>query len=129
MVVCGVVVELVLQYDVIIIEQDGFDVCQVLLVCGEVLDGIFVVSDLIVIGVMCVLCEYGLCVLQDVVLVGFDDILLVVLVLFMFIIVQQDIKQVGQLLVEKLLVLINGEVVDGQIIVVKQVLWEFLWCG
>ncbi|HAI47370.1 MAG TPA: LacI family transcriptional regulator, partial [Stenotrophomonas sp.] len=38
--------------------------------------------------------------------------------------VQQDTKQAGQLLVEKLLALINGEAVEGQTIAVKQVLRE-----
>lgn len=125
----GLVVELVLQYDVIIIEVFGQEVCQVLLVCGELIDVICVVSDLIVIGVMCVLCEVGLCVLQDVVVIGFDDILLVVLVFLVLIIVQQDIKQVGQLLVECLLVLIGWQLVDSQSILVKLVVWELLLCG
>ncbi|MNT84688.1 lac repressor [compost metagenome] len=55
---------------------------------------------------------------------GFDDIPLAASVSPTLTTVQQDTKQAGQLLVEKLLALINGEAVEGQTIAVKQVLRE-----
>jgi DNA-binding LacI/PurR family transcriptional regulator len=120
----GISAEPALQHDAITTEQDGFDACQALLARGETLDGVFAASDLIAIGAMRALREHGLRIPQDVALAGFDDIPLAASVSPTLTTVQQDTKQAGQLLVEKLLALINGEAVDGQTIAVKQVLRE-----
>ncbi len=113
-----------LQHDAITTEQDGYDACQALLARGAQVDGVFAASDLIAIGAMRALREHGLRVPQDVALAGFDDIPLAASVSPTLTTVQQDTKQAGQLLVEKLLALINGEAVEGQTIAVKQVLRE-----
>ena len=113
-----------LQHDAITTEQDGFDACQALLARGEQMDGVFAASDLIAIGAMRALRERGLRIPQDVALAGFDDIPLAASVSPTLTTVQQDTKQAGQLLVEKLLALINGEAVDSQTIAVRQVLRE-----
>jgi len=120
----GIDAEPVLQHDAITTEQDGFDACQALLARGETLDGVFAASDLIAIGAMRALREHGLRVPEDVALAGFDDIPLAASVSPPLTTVQQDTKQAGQLLVEKLLALISGAPVDGQTIPVKQVLRE-----
>lgn len=120
----GIDAEPGLQHDAITTEQDGFDACQALLARGETLDGVFAASDLIAIGAMRALREHGLRVPQDVALAGFDDIPLAASVSPPLTTVQQDTKQAGQLLVEKLLALISGAPVDGQTIPVKQVLRE-----
>ncbi len=120
----GIAAEPGLQHDAITTEQDGFDACQALLARGETLDGVFAASDLIAIGAMRALREHGLRVPEDVALAGFDDIPLAASVSPPLTTVQQDTKQAGQLLVEKLLALISGAPVDGQTIPVKQVLRE-----
>ncbi|MFN4162449.1 MAG: substrate-binding domain-containing protein, partial [Stenotrophomonas sp.] len=120
----GITAEPGLQHDAITTEQDGFDACHALLARGENVDGVFAASDLIAIGAMRALREQGLRIPQDVALAGFDDIPLAASVSPTLTTVQQDTKQAGQLLVEKLLALINGEAVDGQTIAVKQVLRE-----
>jgi len=118
----GIAVDPALQHDAITTEQDGFDACQALLAQGAPPDGLFAASDLIAIGALRALREHGLRVPQDVAVVGFDDIPLAASVSPTLTTVQQDTKQAGQLLVEKLLALINGEPVQSQTIAVKQVL-------
>jgi DNA-binding LacI/PurR family transcriptional regulator len=68
--------------------------------------------------------EHGLRIPQDVALAGFDDIPLAASVSPTLSTVQQDTKQAGQLLVERLLASIQGEPVESQTIPVKLVLRE-----
>lgn len=113
-----------LQHDAITTEESGHDACRALLASGERFDAVCAASDLIAIGAMRALREAGLRIPQDVALTGFDDIPLAASVSPTLTTVQQDTKQAGQLLVEKLLALISGEPVEGQTIAVKQVLRE-----
>jgi DNA-binding LacI/PurR family transcriptional regulator len=89
---------------------------------GERIDGLCAASDLIAIGAMRALREHGLRVPEDVAVTGFDDIPLAASVSPPLSTVQQDTKQAGHLLVEKLLALIEGKPVEGESIAVKQVL-------
>lgn len=118
----GLTAEPSLQHDAITTEQSGFDACQALLARGERIDGLCAASDLIAIGAMRALREHGLRVPEDVAVTGFDDIPLAASVSPPLSTVQQDTKQAGHLLVEKLLALIEGQPVEGQSIAVKQVL-------
>jgi DNA-binding LacI/PurR family transcriptional regulator len=120
----GVPVDTALQFDAITTEQSGYDACQSLLADGPVIDAVFAASDLIAIGAMRALREHGLRIPQDVALAGFDDIPLAASVSPTLSTVQQDTKQAGQLLVERLLALIQGEAVESQTIPVRLVLRE-----
>ncbi len=120
----GVAAEPDLQFDAITTEQSGYEACQSLLADGEAIDAVFAASDLIAIGAMRALREHGLRIPQDVALAGFDDIPLAASVSPTLSTVQQDTKQAGQLLVERLLALIQGEPVESQTIPVKLVLRE-----
>jgi len=90
---------------------------------------VFAASDLIAIGAMRALREHGLRIPQDVALAGFDDIPLAASVSPTLSTVQQDTKQAGQLLVERLLALIQGAPVESQTIPVKLVLRESSLAG
>jgi len=118
----GLTAEPSLQHDAITTEASGQEACQALLARGERIDAICAASDLIAIGAMRALREAGLRVPQDVAVTGFDDIPLAASVSPALTTVQQDTKQAGHLLVEKLLALIDGQPVEGQSIAVKQVL-------
>ena len=120
----GVPVDPALQFDAITTELSGYDACQALLADGQAIDAVFAASDLIAIGAMRALREHGLRIPQDVALAGFDDIPLAASVSPTLSTVQQDTKQAGQLLVERLLALIQGEAVESQTIPVKLVLRE-----
>ncbi len=125
----GVAAVPALQRDAITTEQSGYEACLALLASGEKFDALFGASDLIAIGAMRALREAGLRVPQDVALVGFDDIPLAASVSPTLSTVQQDTKQAGQLLVEKLLALIQGEKVESQTIPVKLVVRESSLAG
>jgi DNA-binding LacI/PurR family transcriptional regulator len=125
----GVPVDPALQFDAITTELSGYDACQALLGDGQAIDAVFAASDLIAIGAMRALREHGLRIPQDVALAGFDDIPLAASVSPTLSTVQQDTKQAGQLLVERLLALIQGEPVESQTIPVKLVLRESSLAG
>lgn len=120
----GLAAEPALQHDAITTEASGQEACQALLARGEPIDAICAASDLIAIGAMRALREAGLRVPQDVAVTGFDDIPLAASVSPALTTVQQDTKQAGQLLVERLLALIGRQPVDSQSIPVKLVVRE-----
>ena len=113
-----------LQVDAITTEDSGHAACEQLLARGAPFDAICAASDLIAIGALRALRERGLRVPQDVAVTGFDDIPLAASVSPALTTVQQDTKQAGQLLVEKLLAQIAGEPVEGMSIPVKLVVRE-----
>ena len=80
--------------------------------------------DRVALGVLLAATRLGLRVPQDVAVTGFDDIPLAASVSPALTTVQQDTKQAGQLLVERLLALIGRQAVDGQTIPVKLVVRE-----
>ena len=87
---------------------------------GLTYDAIFAASDLIAIGAMKALHERGLRVPDDVAIAGFDDIPMAGFVNPSLSTVQQDTKLAGQMLVESLLQLINGEAVHSRTMPVKR---------
>jgi len=113
-----------LQHDAITTEESGHAACLALLDQGMAFDAICAASDLIAIGALRALRERGLQVPQDIAVTGFDDIPLAASVSPALTTVQQDTKQAGQLLVDKLLGLIAGESVEGLTIPVKLVVRE-----
>lgn len=108
-----------LQIDAVTSEQSGQEAADALLARGVAFDAIFGASDLIAIGAMKALHERGVRVPEDCLVVGFDDIPLASFVNPGLSTVQQDTKQAGALLVERLLQLIAGEAVDNLTIPVK----------
>ena len=108
-----------LQQDAITTEESGYNACVALLRKGQRFDAICAASDLIAIGALRALRERGLRVPRDVAVTGFDDIPLAASVSPALTTVQQDTKHAGQLLVEKLLGLINGQCVESQTIAVR----------
>ena len=113
-----------LQHDAITTEESGRAACVALLERGLPFDAICAASDLIAIGALRALRERGLRVPEDVRVTGFDDIPLAASVSPALTTVQQDTKQAGQLLVERLLGLIAREPVEGINIPVKLVVRE-----
>ena len=120
----GLAADSALQHDAITTEESGHAACLALLERGASIDAICAASDLIAIGALRALRERGLRVPQDIAVTGFDDIPLAASVSPALTTVQQDTKQAGQLLVDKLLGLIAGEAVEGVNIPVKLVLRE-----
>jgi len=120
----GLAAEPALQHDAITTEESGHAACAALLAGGQHFDAVCEASDLIAIGALRALREHGLRIPQDVAVTGFDDIPLAASVSPALTTVQQDTKQAGQLLVEKLLALIAREPVDSQSIAVKLVVRE-----
>ena len=97
----------------------GFDFAHELAARGQSYDAIFAASDLIAIGAMKALHERGLRVPTDVAIAGFDDIPMAGFVNPSLSTVQQDTKLAGQVLVESLLQLINGQAVESRTLPVK----------
>ncbi len=108
-----------LQVDAVTSEQSGYEAIHELLRRGARFDAVFAASDLIAIGAMKALHEHGQQVPRDVAVAGFDDIPLAGFVNPGLSTVQQDTKLAGQILVESLLKLINGEPVESRTIPVK----------
>ncbi|MCB1577855.1 MAG: substrate-binding domain-containing protein, partial [Xanthomonadales bacterium] len=84
-----------------------------LLRSGVEIDGVFAASDLLAIGATNALLEAGLRVPEQVSVVGFDDIPLASYASIPLTTVQQDTKQAGEILVERLLQQIRGEPVES----------------
>ena len=104
-----------LQFDAISTEESGYQAAQKLLASGEKFDAIFAASDLIAIGAMRALQEQGLNIPDDVAVVGFDDIQIAGCINPPLTTAKQNTKLAGELLVDKLLALIQGEDVSTQL--------------
>ncbi len=111
-----------LQVDAITTEQSGHEAARALLARGARFDALFAASDLIALGAMNALREHGLRVPEDVALAGFDDIAMASFVQPGLSTVQQDTKQAGDVLVDSLIRLIQGEAVESRTLPVKLVL-------
>ena len=111
-----------LQVDAITTEQCGHDAAAALLDAGAHPDAVFAASDLIALGAMKALREHGLRVPEDVAVAGFDDIAMASFVQPGLSTVQQDTKQAGEVLVDSLIRLIQGETVESRTLPVKLVL-------
>ncbi|GAB2505586.1 LacI family DNA-binding transcriptional regulator [Pseudoxanthomonas sangjuensis] len=111
-----------LQVDAVTTEQSGVEAIDELLARRAQFDAVFAASDLIAIGAMKALHERGLKVPGDVAVAGFDDIPMAGFVNPSLSTVQQDTKAAGQILVESLIRLVNGEPVESRTIPVKLML-------
>lgn len=111
-----------LQVDAITTEQSGHAAAAALLDAGARPDAVFAASDLIALGAMKALREHGLRVPEDVAVAGFDDIAMASFVQPGLSTVQQDTKQAGEVLVDSLIRLIQGETVESRTLPVKLVL-------
>ncbi|GAB3506750.1 LacI family DNA-binding transcriptional regulator [Pseudoxanthomonas daejeonensis] len=118
----GLEPEALLQVDAITTEQSGHEAARTLLGSGARFDALFAASDLIALGAMNGLREHGLRVPEDVALAGFDDIAMASFVQPGLSTVQQDTKQAGEVLVDSLIRLIQGESLESRTLPVKLVL-------
>ena len=117
----GIAVDPHWQMDAISSEQSGYEATMSLLERGCRPDALCAASDLIAIGAMKALQARGLCVPDDVLVTGFDDIPLAAFVNPSLTTMQQDTKIAGRILVDTLIKLIHNETVDNQSIPVSLV--------
>ena len=111
-----------LQVDAITTEQAGQHAMAQLLATGVALDAVFAASDLIALGAMKALRAHGLKVPEQVAVAGFDDIAMASFAQPGRSTVQQDTKLAGEVLVDSLIRLIQGEAVESRTLPVKLVL-------
>ena len=111
-----------LQTDAITTEQSGHAATAALLESGAGFDAVFAASDLIALGALKALREHGLRVPEDVAVAGFDDIAMANFIQPGLSTVQQDTKQAGEVLVDSLIRLIQGETVESRTLPVRLVL-------
>jgi DNA-binding LacI/PurR family transcriptional regulator len=109
----GLVVDPLLQVDAITTEESGYAATCELLERGHAFDAIFAASDLIAIGALRALKEHTLAVPQQVAVVGFDDIPAASVTTPSLTTVMQDTRVAGEMLVNTLLQIINGEEVEA----------------
>ncbi len=103
-----------LQVDAITTEEDGYRAARELLARGEAFDALFAASDLIAIGALRALNEAGKRTPDDVAVAGFDDIPLARFVIPPLTTVLQDTVKAGEMLVETLVAMIQGESVASR---------------
>lgn len=89
----------------------GYDVCWELLEEGVMFSVLFVCNDDMVLGVVKVLCQVGLCILQDVLLFSFDDVLGVIWFELGFLIVYLFIVDMIVIVIDQVVCLVNSELV------------------
>ncbi|MES2672796.1 MAG: LacI family DNA-binding transcriptional regulator [Pseudomonadota bacterium] len=100
-------------------EEEGYKAILALQQNGIIFDAIFGASDLIAIGAMKALEEAGLKVPKDVAVMGFDDIAMASYTHPPLTTVQQNTLLAGELLVETLLKLVNGEQAESMLLPAK----------
>ncbi len=105
----GLVADPLLQADAISTEQAGREAAELVLERGARVDALVCASDLIAIGALRALQARGLRVPDDVALTGYDDIPMAQFTTPALTSVQQDTKRAGELLVDTLLKMVQGE--------------------
>ncbi|MBL4630892.1 MAG: LacI family DNA-binding transcriptional regulator [Paraglaciecola sp.] len=98
-----------LQVDALFTEDSGYHAACELLESGESFDAIFAASDLIAVGAIRALQERNIAIPEQVAVVGFDDIAVASFTFPPLTTVKQNTLLAGELLVEKLLELIDGK--------------------
>ncbi|WP_206483322.1 LacI family DNA-binding transcriptional regulator [Thalassotalea sp. G2M2-11] len=98
-----------LQVDAFSVEESGYQAACQLLEKGIEFDAIFGASDLIAIGAMRALQEHGIKIPEQVAVVGFDDIAVASFTIPGLTTAKQDTTLAGNLLVDNLIALIQGE--------------------
>ncbi|MDE2314909.1 MAG: substrate-binding domain-containing protein, partial [Xanthomonadaceae bacterium] len=109
----GLKVEEGLQADAETTEQAGYEAAELLLERGQKFDAVFGASDLIAIGALRALIERGVAVPGDVAVAGFDDIPVASFIYPSLTTVRQDTGRAGEVLVEQLVRMIDGESVES----------------
>ena len=97
------------QFSAISTEDSGYQAACQLINSGEPFDAIFGASDLIAVGALKALLEHNLKVPEDVAVVGFDDIPMASFTSPPMTTAKQNTILAGELLVDSLVKLINGE--------------------
>ncbi|HJR73141.1 MAG TPA: LacI family DNA-binding transcriptional regulator [Luteimonas sp.] len=105
----GAAMDPALQVDAESSEDSGYAAAQALLDRDARFDAVFAASDLIAIGAMRALIERGLRIPEDVAVIGFDDIPAARIATPALTTVFQDTHRAGELLVEALVKLVDGE--------------------
>ncbi len=123
----GIVIDPGLQIDAITTEQAGYHGIAKLIETKKQFDAIFCASDLIAVGAIKALREQGYTVPDDVSVVGYDDIPMASFIRPALTTVQQDTKLAGEILVENLLRLVNGEAIETTVLPAKLIIRES--CG
>ncbi len=97
-------------------EVEGYAAAQALLAGDGTFDAVFAASDLLAVGVMRALHEAGVNVPHDVAVVGFDDIPAARYVTPGLTTVRQDVQRAGEMLVRRVIKLINDEPVSNRLL-------------
>lgn len=116
-----------LQVDAQSTPASGYEAGLQLINSGKAFDGVIAASDLIAIGVIRALMDHGMRVPEDVSVVGFDDIVTASFYNPPLTTVRQDTRRAGERLVENLIELIDGGVVQSTLIEPELVVRES--CG
>jgi len=112
----GIEINPALQVDAESTQSSGQEAMEMLIASGEKFDAVFAASDLIAIGALGTLSNYGMLVPEEVALAGFDDIPMAEFVNPPLTTVLQDTRQAGEALVGALLQLIRGEPVQSSVL-------------
>ncbi len=112
-------VDLRLQINAETSEEEGYKAILALQQKRIAFDAVFGASDLIAIGAMKALEEAGLKMPADIAVMGFDDIAMASYTHPPLTTVQQDTRLAGELLVETLLKLVNGEPAESMLLPAK----------
>jgi len=118
----GVGVNRDLQIDAITTEEAGYLGVMDLIESNKEYDAIFCASDLIAVGAIKALREKGYTVPDDVSVVGYDDIPMANFIRPALTTVQQDTRLAGEILVENLLRLVNGDAIETTILPAKLII-------
>ena len=105
----------------------GYEATEKLLASGLPVDAIFAVTDAVALGAMQALKQHGRRIPEDIALVGFDDLPVAGYVSPGLTTVRQDVQQAGELLVSKLVRLIEGKPVASKLIQPRLIVRES--CG
>jgi DNA-binding LacI/PurR family transcriptional regulator len=123
----GLEVNSSMQFDAISTEQSGYQAAQNLIDTGNIFNAVLCASDLIALGALRCLREKGLNIPQDVAIAGFDNIPISSFANPALTTVHQNTKLAGEILVNSLLKLINGEKVSHYLMPVDLVVRQS--CG
>lgn len=110
----GSAMDRALQVDAESSEESGEAAARELLARGLPFDAVFAASDLIAIGAMRAFAEHGLRIPEDVAVVGFDDIPAARIATPALTTIHQDTTRAGELLVAKLVALVEGAAADSE---------------
>ncbi|MBU2870755.1 LacI family DNA-binding transcriptional regulator [Colwellia sp. E2M01] len=105
----GLIVNDRIQFNALYTEDAGYKAACELIASGEKFDAIFAACDLIAVGALRALQEHNITIPEQVSLVGFDDIAIASFTFPSLTTVKQDTQLAGELLVETLLTMIQGD--------------------